>query len=107
MSYWRHIYATAADIYVATMCAYPPYQHALPHWKCVLPCCCNCLCIDLPDQESDKHYSNTSPPMSFHICHLIVQCTVHGRSPRDENKFCRLCFQYPATVIPAKLYTRK
>ena len=45
----------------ATMCAYPPHQHALPHWKCVLRCCSNLTNIDLPDQESDRHHSNASP----------------------------------------------
>ena len=24
--------------------------HALPHWKCVLRCCYDCLCINIPDQ---------------------------------------------------------
>ena len=25
-------------------------DHALPHWKCVLRCCANCLCMNIPDQ---------------------------------------------------------
>ena len=25
-------------------------DHALPHWKCVLRCCANCLCINITDQ---------------------------------------------------------
>ena len=24
--------------------------YALPHWKCVLRCCSDCLCINIPDQ---------------------------------------------------------
>ena len=50
MPHGSHIYATAAGMAMATMCAYPPPQHALTHWKCVLHCCCNFPCIDLPDQ---------------------------------------------------------
>ena len=26
------------------------YDYALPHWKCVLQCCADCLCINIPDQ---------------------------------------------------------
>ena len=25
-------------------------DHALPHWKCVLQCCADCLCINITDQ---------------------------------------------------------
>ena len=32
---------------------------------------------------------------------------MHGRCPLDESKICRLCFQDPATITPAKKYTRK
>ena len=24
-------------------------DYALPHWKCVLRCCSDCLCINIPD----------------------------------------------------------
>ena len=44
-----HIYATAADMAMDKMCAYPPPQHAFPHWKCVLSCCSNFPRIDLSD----------------------------------------------------------
>ena len=47
MPHGRHIYATAADMDMATICAYPPSQHALPYWKCVLCCCYNFPLIDL------------------------------------------------------------
>ena len=103
----RHIYATSADMDMAIMCAYPPYQHVLPHWKYVLSCFSNFPHIDLPDQESDNHYSNASSSIIFHIYHLIARCTVHGRRPLDENKIPCLCFQYPATVTHVKLYTRR
>ena len=32
MPHGRHIYAKACDMENATMCAYPQYNHALPHW---------------------------------------------------------------------------
>ena len=49
MPHGHHIYETSSDIAMATMCAYPPSQHALSHWKCVLRCCYNCPGIDFPD----------------------------------------------------------
>ena len=47
-----HIYAKASDMENTTMCAYPHSDHALPHWKCVLRCCADCPCINLPDHET-------------------------------------------------------
>ena len=52
MTHGSHIYAKAYDMAQATMCAYPQSDHALPHWKCVLWCCAECPCINLPDQET-------------------------------------------------------
>ena len=79
MPHGRHIYATADDMVMATMSVYPPSKHAMIHYKCVLGCCSNCPCIDLPDQESDRHYSNVFPSINFHVYHLIAQCAVHRR----------------------------
>ena len=70
-----HIYAKSSYIYNTTMCVYPWYDHAIPHWKCVLCCCADCLRINLPDQETDKQYSETSPSIRFHIYHIIARCT--------------------------------
>ena len=53
-----HIYATESDMAMTTIFAYPPSQHALPHWKYVLPCCYNFTRICLPDQESGGHCPN-------------------------------------------------
>ena len=92
---------------MATMCAYPQYQHALPHWKCEFCCCYNFPRGYIPGQESDRHIFNTSPTITFHFYLLITCCTVHGRRPLDERKICRLCLKYPASVSPAKPYTRK
>ena len=107
MPHGCHIYATSADTAIATLCVYPPHQHAFSHWKCMLRCCSNCPHIDLPDQESDRHHSNTSHSISFNIYHLIAWRKLHGRHPLDEKIFFRLCIQHPATVTPGKLYTRK
>ena len=51
MSHGRHIYANAYDTRNTTMCTYNQSDHALPNWKCVLQCCVEFLCINLPDQE--------------------------------------------------------
>ena len=66
MPHGRQIYATAADTAMKKMCEYPPSQHEFPHWKFMLCCCANCPHIDLPDQESDKHHSNTPTSICFH-----------------------------------------
>ena len=54
MPHGRHIYAKASDMENATMCAYPHSDHAIPHWKCVLRCCAECPCINIPDRETDN-----------------------------------------------------
>ena len=107
MSHEFHIYATASDMTMDTICAYPPYQNPFPHWKCVLRCFSNCACIDLPVQELDRHHSNIYPSISFHIHHLIAQCIMHVRRPLDEKNIFRLCLQYPASMPPSKIYTIK
>ena len=50
------IYPKTYDMADATMCAYPHSYHALPHWRCVLRCCDECLHINLPDQETNKKH---------------------------------------------------
>ena len=50
MPHGRHIYAKASDMAKDTMCAYTQSDHAITHWKCILPCCANCPCINIPDQ---------------------------------------------------------
>ena len=51
-----YIYAKVSDMANSTMCTYPKSEHALPHWKCVLQCCDNCPCINIPDQETTKKH---------------------------------------------------
>ena len=53
MPHRLHIYAKAYDMVNATMCTYPQYDHALPHWKCVLRCCADFPYINIPDQETN------------------------------------------------------
>ena len=62
-----HIYAIEYGTAINTICASPPSQHELPHWKYVLRCCYNYPLIDFPFQESDRNNSNTSTSVSFHI----------------------------------------
>ena len=81
MPYRGHIYAKASNMAKATMCAYPQSDHALPHWKFVLWCCAKFPCINLPDQETDKKYEETTPSIRFHIYHIIGRCTAHGIIP--------------------------
>ena len=69
----RHIYAKSSDMAQAKMCAYNQSDHAIPHWKCVLLCCAECTCINLPDQETDNHNSEKTPSIRFHIYHIITR----------------------------------
>ena len=68
------------------MYAYSGSDHALPHWKCVMRCCSKSQSINLPDQETDDQYYNTSPSICFHIYNLIASCSTHGRLPLTEKK---------------------
>ena len=86
MPHGRNIYAKAYDMAKATMCTYPKSDHALPHWKYVLRCSAKCPCINIPDQETDNQYSETTPSIRFHINRIIGRCTYHGRIPLKEKK---------------------
>ena len=93
MPHKRHNYTKASDMEKAKICVYPQYDRALPHWKCLLQCCTDCPCINIPDQESDHQYSETTPSIRFHIYHDIAQCTAHGRIPLKGKKICHMCKQ--------------
>ena len=86
MPHGRHIYPKISDMAMAKMCAYSTSQHSFPCWKCVLSCCSNLPRIDIPYQESDRHNSNVSPSIYFHIYNLIEKFTVYGRRPQYEKK---------------------
>ena len=78
MPHGSHIYAKASDTSKATMCRYTQSDHAILHWKCILRCCAYCPCINLPDQETDKHMNKKQPQLgftfitSFHVVLLMV-----------------------------------
>ena len=79
MPHGSHIYDKASDIEKATMCTYAQYDHALPHWKCVLRCCSECIYINLTDQETDKNKKKQRPQLGFtfitllHVVLLMVE----------------------------------
>ena len=106
MPHGRHIYAKAYDMTKEAMCAYPQSDHALPHWKGVLWCYAKCPSINLPHQETDDQYPDTSPSTRFHIYHIIARCTKHGRLPWTDKKICRKCQQDNASGKSTKIYTR-
>ena len=103
MPHARHIYAKSYDMAKATMCAYSQSDHALSHWKCVLQCCAKRPSINIPDQETDYQYPDTSTSISFHIYHLISRCTKHGSLPLTNNKSCCGCQQDAASEQPTKI----
>ena len=61
----RHIYVKSSDMEKTTVCIYPQYDRALPHWKCVLRCCADCPCINLPDQEKYKNMKKQHRQLGF------------------------------------------
>ena len=65
MQYGRHIYAKASGMVNSTVCAYSHYDNALPQWKCVLRCCAECPCINIPDQETNKNMKKQYPQLGF------------------------------------------
>ena len=93
MPHGSHIYAKAPDTAKATICIYPQYDHARPNWKFVLRCCAEFLCINLPDQETDIIYSETTPSIRYHIYRIIGSSTANGIIPLKDNKICYLCKQ--------------
>ena len=105
--YWHHIYARSSDMEKATMRTYPQSDHALPHWKFLLRCCAKFPCIDLPDQETDHQYSETTTSIRFHVYHIIGRCNDHGRIPLKDKKICYMCKQESSSDNSTKLYTRK
>ena len=54
MPHGLHTYAKASYMANEKICTYPHSDNALTHWKCVLRCCAECICINLPDQETNK-----------------------------------------------------
>ena len=102
-----HIYTKATYMEKATMCAYPQSSNALPHWKYVLQCSAKFPSINIPDQETDDQYSNTSPSISFHIYHLIARCKKNGRLLLTDKKICCMFKQDSVSEKSTKIYTRK
>ena len=86
----HHVYVKEYYMEKATILAYPQSYNALPHCKCAMKCCAQCPIINLPDQETDDQYSNTSPSISFHIYHLIARCKTRGRLPLTEKQLSQV-----------------
>ena len=91
----------------AKICSYPQSYYAQPHWKCVLLCCDDCTCINIPDQETDNQYSYTTPSIRFHIYHIIARCTAHGIILFKDRKICHMCKQESSSDKSTKICTRK
>ena len=107
MPHGHHIYAKAADMEQATMCDYPQYEHALPHWRFVFRCCDDYPCINLPDQESNKIHEETKPSIRFHIYNIIERYTYHGIILLKYKNICSMCKQESSPDKSTKIYTRK
>ena len=89
------------------MCAYPQSEHSLPHWKCVLLCCNDCPCINIPEQYITKKHDKTTPTIRFHIYHIIGRCAIHGRLSLKDKNICSMCKQEYSPDKSTKIYTRK
>ena len=82
MPHVRHVFHTASDNAIETMCEHLSSNYALPHWKFIFCCCAQCPCMGLPGTESDRQKSNVIS---------ISHCTVHGRLTFNEKKQCQFC----------------
>ena len=107
MPHRSHIYVKARDMKKATICTYTQSDHSLPHCKCVLVCYSDCPYINLPDQETDNHYSETTPSIRYHIYHIIGSCTAYGIIILKYNKICYMCKQESSPDKSENIYTRK
>ena len=107
MPHRHHIYAKSSDMTKATKFAYPQSDHELPYCKYLLQCCAKFPCVNIPDQETDNQYSNTTPSIRFHIYHLISRCKAHGRILLKDNNICRMCKHYCVSEKSTNIYTRK
>ena len=107
MPHGHHIYAKSSDMANDTMCTYPRSDHVLPHCKCVLRCCSDFPCINIPDQETTKKHEETTPSIRFQVYHIIGSCTAHGKIPLKDKKICYMCEQESLPDKSTKIYTRK
>ena len=107
MLHGSNIYTKVSNMANATMCAYPHSGNAIPHWKCVLRCCADCPCINIPGQETTRKHEETTPSIRFQIYHIIGRCTTHGRIPLKDKKICYMCKQEYSPDKSTKIYTRK
>ena len=107
MSHGCHIYAKSYDVAKAKMCAHPQSDHALLYCKCVLRCCAKCPCINIPYQEIDDQYLDTTFQILFYIYHIIARCTAHSGIPLKDKKICRMCKQESSSNESKNLYTLK
>ena len=65
-------------------------------------CCAKCPSVNIPDQETDDQYSDTSTSIRFHIYHLIaVRLTINA------NEICHKCKQDSDSEQSKNVYTRK
>ena len=102
-----HIYQTASDMAIATMCVYPPSRHALPHWKFVLHCCYNCPCIAIQIQKYSKNHSHACPRIRVYAYKMASRCKVHGQRSTYGKVPFMLSYPAPQPAPTAKIYTSK
>ena len=69
------------------------HTHIMPYHteNVYYDCCAKCQSINIPDQETDDQYPDTSPSIRFHIYHLIARCTKHCRLPLTGKECCCKC----------------
>ena len=70
---------------MATMSPFTSNIHDMPPWKCVFQCCDNCPSIFITGQKSTSYDTNTHPTPCLHVNISVLDCTVNGLSPFEEN----------------------
>ena len=106
MPHWRHIYAKASDMEKDIICTYPQSDNALPHLKCVLRCCADCPCINIPDKEIDKNRNEPYPQLGFTFITpldvVLLMVEFHWKTKKYH-----MCKQKYSSDKSTKTYTRK
>ena len=64
-----HVYTKAYVMAKSTMWSYPQSDHVLSHWKCAMQCCAKFASVNIPYQEIDDQYSDTSPIIILLVYH--------------------------------------
>ena len=92
MPHGLHMYSIASDTAKATMCTYPQYDHALPHWKFELRYCAECQYI-MHIVTANLLYSPQNSLKSYPLPFTLAQ-----------KSFSDICSRVPPSLLSSLLH---